>query len=106
MVSETHRSDMRRSMAHSVQRARFRYSVKDVLVVSVAMFGALVLALLVASHGTVVAAAVVSFLVGRRVQTVQAAGRQGAKTLRQTVRKSSVVGPVRRAIAAASFRGS
>ena len=93
-------------MAHSVQRARFRYSVKDVLVVSVAMFGALVLALLVASHGTVVAAAVVSFLIGRRVQTIQAVGHRRAKTLRRTVRESSVSGPVRRAIAAASFRGS
>jgi len=93
-------------MARSVQRARFRYSVKDILVVSAAMFGALVLALLVASHGTVVAAAVVSFVVGRRVQTVQAVRHRVAKALRQTVRESSVVRPVRRAIAAASFRGS
>lgn len=106
MVLRAHRSDMRRSMAHSVQRARFRYSVKDILVVSAAMFGALVLALLVAPHGTVIAAAVVSFLVGRRVQTVQAVGHRVAKTLRQTVRELSVIEPVRRGIAAASFRGS
>jgi len=97
---------MRRSRVHSVQRARFRYSVKDILVVSAAIFGALVLALLVASHGTVVAAAVVSFLVGRRVHTVQAVGHRMAKTLWQKVHELSVVEPVRRAIAAASFRGS
>jgi hypothetical protein len=70
-------------------------------VVSIVMAGTLVLALLAASHGTVVAVAIAAFLTGRNADTVRVVGRRAARTLRQTVHDSSIVESMRRVIATA-----
>ncbi len=64
------------------------------------MFGALLVALVAASHGTLVAAAVVGFMAGRRVREAQSAGRRVARSLRRTVDESSAPGVVRQASSA------
>jgi|GEM_PF-4059137 len=91
---------MERNQSYPVQRALVSHSIPDIIAVSTAMFGMLLLSLLFATHGTLLTAASIGFLAGWTLHKTPPLGRKLPLKLQRTPDESPMMNVVRQVAAA------